>query len=177
MDFVVFRRMRRSHTRCCICQGGHTPCPEVALCKQPVPDMGRTYDQLVKMIQKEEKKETWGTHGLLEPPGAHGASGDKCVTPRTLLQVQSSLQEDPTSRVGSSTLSATRREMQLEKDRSWQEEMCREGESRDAEEGMMLDVPVPPKVSQEGQTSTYWPPCHVSASKEIAADGVPVHPA
>lgn len=30
---------------------------------------------------------------------------------------------------------------------------------------------------QDWGGSTYWPPCHVPASKEIATDGVPVHPA
>lgn len=42
---------------------------------------------------------------------------------------------------------------------------------------MVLDVPATLGVMRGTEVSTYWPPCHVSASKEIATDGVPVHPA
>lgn len=51
------------------------------------------------------------------------------------------------------------------------------GESRGAEEGIWWDVPAAQGVTRGTEMSTYWPPCHVSASKEIATDGVPVHPA
>lgn len=41
--------------------------------------------------------------------------------------------------------------------------------------GTVPDIPGAQDKTQGG--STYWPPRHVPASKEIATDGVPVHPA
>lgn len=131
------------------------------------------------------RKETWDTHVLLEPPGAHRAGGDRCLTATTPAEVQSSLRGNPTSWVGSSTLHAMRRETQLKRHESWQKEVYRvaesvgagSGESRGAEEGIWWDVPAAQGVTRGTEMSTYWPPCHVSASKEIATDGVPVHPA
>lgn len=159
MDFLVFRRMRRSHTLL------HLPrWPRTLPGGGPAQAASARHGKDLQPVCQDHteirggRKETWDTHVLLEPPGAHRAGGDRCLTATTPAEVQSSLRGDPTSWVGSSTLHAMRRETQLKRHESWQKEVYRVAESvgqavekAGAQKREFGGMSLLPRVSQEGQ--------------------------
>lgn len=151
----------------------------MAPCRQPGPD--RKDLQPVCQDHTEIREGKFLGHPCLSgAPQEHtGSVKIRCLTPMTPPQLQSSLQEDPAAQVGSApcmqwnTAPRTRILAGVRRT-AW----AGGGERENLVGGpAVLHAPAPQGVTRGTEMSTYWPPRHVSASEEIATDGVPVHPA